>query len=118
VADVVDTDLLVTGEQRTGTFFALTELTQKFVPTIAMVFVFPLLQWAGFDPASKTNSPESIAALRYMFGLIPPVPMILTAILLYTSRSGRKSMKTCGGASPNATPGRKDEFGRDRSGRR
>jgi len=90
VADVVDTDLLATGEQRTGTFFALTELTQKLVPTVAMVFVFPLLQMAGFDPGSKTNSPESVAALRYMFGLIPPVPLIVTAILLYTFPLGQK----------------------------
>lgn len=90
IADVVDTDLLATGEQRTGTFYALTETTQKLIPTIAVTFVFPMLQWVGFDPSSKTNSQESIDALRYMYGLIPPIPMLLTAVLLYTFPLGRK----------------------------
>lgn len=89
IADVVDTDLLVTGEQRTGTFYALIEMGQKAIPSLAVAMVFPFLQWAGFDPSSNVNTPEAIDALRWTFALFPPVPMLLTALLLWKFPLGR-----------------------------
>jgi len=90
VADVVDSDTLDTGEERTGTFYALVEMTQKFVPAIAVPLVFPFLAWMGFQPElGLDNSPESIAAIKYVFVLFPPIPMVIAAYLLYTFPLGR-----------------------------
>ncbi len=89
IADVVDTDVLETGEQRTGTFYAIVEMTQKLIPTVAVALAFPFLQLMGFDPSSKTNTPEAINALRLTFGLFPPIPLLLTALLLWKFPLGR-----------------------------
>jgi Na+/melibiose symporter-like transporter len=90
VADVVDSDTLATGEERTGTFYALVEMTQKFVPAIAVPLVFPFLAWMGFKPElGLNNEPEAIAALKYVFVILPPVPMLIAAYLLYTFPLGR-----------------------------
>jgi glycoside/pentoside/hexuronide:cation symporter, GPH family len=93
IADVVDTDILETGEQRTGTFFALIEMTQKLIPTVAVTFIFPFLQFMGFDPASKTNNPEAINVLRYVYGLFPIFPLLLTAFLLWTFPFGKRQQE-------------------------
>ena len=89
IADVVDTDVLETGEQRTGTFYAIVAMTQKLIPTVAVALAFPFLQLMGFDPASKTNTPEAINSLRLVFGLFPPIPLLLTALLLWKFPLGR-----------------------------
>jgi Na+/melibiose symporter-like transporter len=90
VADVVDSDTLATGEERTGTFYALVEMTQKFVPAIAVPLVFPFLAWMGFRPElGLDNEPSAIAAIKYVFVILPPVPMLIAAYLLYTFPLGR-----------------------------
>jgi len=93
VADVVDSDTLATGEQRTGTFYALTQMTAKFAPTVAVMFVFPYLQWAGFDPSGHHNTPQSIMALKYAFVFFPPIPFLAVAWLLWTFPIGRKEQE-------------------------
>jgi Na+/melibiose symporter-like transporter len=93
VADVVDSDTLATGEQRTGAFFALIQMTQKFAPTLGVMLVFPYLQWLGFDPSGHHNTPQSIAALRYVFGIFPPIPMVIVACLLFTFPLGKKAQE-------------------------
>jgi glycoside/pentoside/hexuronide:cation symporter, GPH family len=90
VADVVDSDTVATGEERTGTFYALVEMTQKFVPAIAVPLVFPFLSWMGFQPElGLDNDPAAIAALKYVFVIFPPIPMLIAAILLYRFPLGR-----------------------------
>jgi glycoside/pentoside/hexuronide:cation symporter, GPH family len=90
VADVVDSDTVATGEERTGTFYALVEMTQKFVPAIAVPMVFPFLSWMGFQPQlGLDNDPSAIAALKYVFVIFPPIPMIIAAFLLYRFPLGR-----------------------------
>ncbi|HEX7036049.1 MAG TPA: MFS transporter [Pseudomonadales bacterium] len=94
VADVVDSDIVDTGEERAGTFYALVEMTAKFAPAIAVPLVFPFLTWMGFDPAlGLDNSPTAIAALKYAFVLFPPIPMLIAAYLLHTFPLGRSEQE-------------------------
>jgi len=82
VADVVDSDLVATGEQRTGTFFALVEMTQKMIPAVAVFITFPFLEWMGFDPTLRTRTSNLTGAPRGT-----------------TSRSGATSRTTPSGVS-------------------
>jgi len=94
VADVVDSDTIATGEERAGTFYALIELTQKFIPAIAVPLVFPYLAWMGFQPElGSNNTPEAINALKYAYVIFPPIPMLIAAYLLYTFPLGQKEQK-------------------------
>lgn len=94
VADVVDTDTLDTGEERTGAFFALIEMTQKFVPAIAVPLVFPFLQLMGFDPQlGLNNTQDALDAIKYAFVLFPPIPMLIAGYLLMTFPLGREQQR-------------------------
>jgi glycoside/pentoside/hexuronide:cation symporter, GPH family len=93
VADVVDSDTLATGEERTGTFYALTQLTMKFAPALGVMAAFPFLQWVGFDFTGKHNTPQSIAWLKYVYVLFPPIPLLITAWLAYTFPLGKKQQE-------------------------
>ncbi|MET0295583.1 MAG: MFS transporter, partial [Phenylobacterium sp.] len=90
-ADVVDTDALETGEQRTGTFFAIVEMAQKFAPTLGVAFAFPLLDVFGFDATGKHNTAQSLDALRYMYGFSPVLPLLIAGILLWRFPMDRKA---------------------------
>ena len=83
LTDVVDTDADQGGEQRTGTFFALLETVAKLGPSLVMIAVFPILQWAGFDPTGKHNTPQSIAAVKYAFALGPTLPILISAWIMW-----------------------------------
>lgn len=71
LADVVDVDRLSSGQARGGLLFALVGMVGKtgiaFGSFIGLV-IPPLF---GFDPASKTNSPEALNALLLTYSLIP-----------------------------------------------
>lgn len=92
-ADVIDSDTVQTGRQRTGTFFALLEMSTKFAPTIAITMVFPYLDFMGFDPTGQANTPETILALKYVFVIFAPLPMFLAAYLLYNFPLGSKQQE-------------------------
>ena len=93
MVDVVDSDTARSGTQRTGTLFAILELTTKIVPTLGVLIVFPLLDVIGFDPSGKNNTPEAINALRYMFALMPSIPVLIGAYLIYTFPLGHKEQE-------------------------
>ncbi|MDJ0686272.1 MAG: MFS transporter [Alphaproteobacteria bacterium] len=56
-ADVVDEETAVSGEARTGAFFALWGMAQKLSLALAVGIAFPVLEWVGFDPqAAQTGA--------------------------------------------------------------
>ncbi len=71
-ADVVDLDRLRSGEDRTGLFFSIWSLANKFVIAFAAGFVLNLLAFFDFD-ASGTNGADQIMALRVIFVFLPVV---------------------------------------------
>lgn len=70
-ADVVDLDTAKTGEQRSGFYFALWALAAKAALALSVGLAFPLLAWAGYDPAAGLRLPEGLWMLAILYAGLP-----------------------------------------------
>jgi glycoside/pentoside/hexuronide:cation symporter, GPH family len=93
MADVVDSDTIKTGVQRTGTFFAVMETMAKLAPSLAVTALFPFLQFMGFDPSGKHNTAASIDVVKYCFSLAPTIPILIGAALMWNFPLGVKRQR-------------------------
>jgi glycoside/pentoside/hexuronide:cation symporter, GPH family len=81
-ADVIDIDTLASGEQRSGLYFAAWSLATKLSLALGVGLVFPILQWAGFDPqAADSASSSALFTLAALYAWAP-VALKLAAIAL------------------------------------
>ncbi|WP_275782466.1 MFS transporter [Pararhizobium gei] len=81
-ADVIDADTAVSGDQRSGFYFAAWGLATKLSLAAGVGLVFPLLGLLGFDPtAGSDNGEASLFALAVLYAWIP-VCLKFTAIVL------------------------------------
>jgi Na+/melibiose symporter-like transporter len=71
-ADVIDIDTASSGEQRSGTYFALWSLVTKLSLALTVILVLPLLEYVGFsaDPA-KTSTSVGLTLLGFLYGWGP-----------------------------------------------
>ncbi|PHP68023.1 MFS transporter [Zhengella mangrovi] len=84
-ADVIDADTAVSGEQRSGIYFAAWSLATKLSLAAGVGIAFPLLALAGFDPqAGAGNAPGAMLALAVLYAWVP-VALKLVAIALMWS---------------------------------
>lgn len=83
MVDIVDSDTAVSGRERAGAFFAVLETITKLAPTLAVTFIFPLLQWFGFDPSGKHNTASSIAVVKYCYAFAPTIPIVIASFLMW-----------------------------------
>jgi GPH family glycoside/pentoside/hexuronide:cation symporter len=90
MVDIVDTDVAKTGEQRTGTYFAVIETLAKLAPSLAVTVLYPALQLIGFDPTGKANTQQSVDAIKYCYSLLPTIPLLLAAWLMWRFPLGSK----------------------------
>jgi Na+/melibiose symporter-like transporter len=74
-ADVVDLDRAHGGGERAGLFFGLWGMTTKLALALAIGLAYPLIEFAGFDPATETSN---LTALVLAYGLLP-IPFKLVA---------------------------------------
>ncbi|MBO9998211.1 MAG: MFS transporter [Cyanobacteria bacterium SID2] len=79
LADVTEIDNLQSGTQRTGLYYALLMMTNKFGYALAVGVTYPVLDWIGFVPEA-TNTPETLSALKWLF-VLSPIPLVLLAAL-------------------------------------
>lgn len=70
-ADVVDLDTLRSGRERTGLYFAAWGMATKLALALAVGVAFPLLEWAGFDPAAGPPSEPALLTLAVLYSLVP-----------------------------------------------
>jgi Na+/melibiose symporter-like transporter len=82
LADVVDQDILATGRQRTGIYFAVWAMAAKLAAAAAVGLSFPILDWAGFIP-DMYNDASALLVLSIMFGLCPVVFKLLAAWIVW-----------------------------------
>ncbi|THV25579.1 MFS transporter [Peteryoungia ipomoeae] len=81
-ADVIDEDTAVSGEQRTGLYFAAWSFTTKLSVALSAGLVFPLLDVAGFvASASGPQTPEALSMLSALYAWLP-IPAKLAAIVI------------------------------------
>ena len=70
VADVVDSDNVESGGQRTGLYFSLITMTQKVGGALAIGIAYPLLGWLGFSPGAEVQTQQAMDAVRPVVELL------------------------------------------------
>lgn len=81
LADVVDQDVLATGRQRTGIYFAVWAMAAKLAAA-AVGVAFPILGWVGYIP-DMYNEPDALLTLAILFGLCPVVFKLLAVLFVW-----------------------------------
>jgi Na+/melibiose symporter-like transporter len=82
LADVVDQDVLATGRQRTGIYFAVWAMAAKLAAAAAVGVAFPILDWAGYIP-DMYNEPGALLTLAILFGLCPVIFKLLAVLFVW-----------------------------------
>ncbi len=82
LADVVDQDVLATGRQRTGIYFAVWAMAAKLAAATAVGLSFPILDWVGFVP-DMYNEPGALLVLALLFGTTPVVFKLIALLFLW-----------------------------------
>ena len=87
-AMAIDYGTLNSGVDRAGTYVSLTQLASGVASAFPFLIVFPLLAWAGFNPAvAKAGGaidPQGLAALK-MLGVYGAAPVQIIGALLYAA---------------------------------
>jgi Na+/melibiose symporter-like transporter len=84
-ADVIDADTAVSGEQRSGFYFAAWGLATKLSLAVGAGLVFPILSMAGFDPkAGAGNTEDALFALAVLYAWVPIALKLCAIALMWT----------------------------------
>lgn len=83
LADVVDEDTAQTGQRRAGIYYALWAMVAKLALALGVGVTFPILNLAGFDPQVATNAPGALWALALLFGPLPVLFKVVSAIIVW-----------------------------------
>lgn len=82
-ADVVDQDILESGRQRTGLFFAVWGMAVKGAVAMGVLLATSLPAAFGFDPSAAPPSTEAKGWLMLIYGWLPGLIMVCGAPLLW-----------------------------------
>lgn len=82
LADVVDLDILESGQQRTGIYFAVWAMAAKFAAAAAGGMSLVLLDWSGFIP-HMYNEDSALLVLSLLFGACPVFFKLLALIFVW-----------------------------------
>ncbi|WP_018183950.1 MFS transporter [Kaistia granuli] len=89
-ADVIDCDTALSGEQRTGVYFAAWGLATKLSLALAVGLVFPVLAWSGFVPGSDAAVPESaLDTLAMLYAWLPILPKLAAIAIMWNFPLGQ-----------------------------
>jgi Na+/melibiose symporter-like transporter len=91
-ADVVDLDTARSGDQRTGAYFALWSLAQKFALAGSGGVALIALGWIGFTPRGD-NTPLVLTGLALLYALVPIVLKLGAVALMWTFPLGQEAQR-------------------------
>jgi len=83
LGDVIDYDILKTGVNRAGNYYAFMFLTLKTALAIGGALAFYLLAFFGYDAKSEIHSANSILALGLVFTVLPLVFFSLVSLTVW-----------------------------------
>lgn len=92
-ADVVDQDILASGWQRTGLFFAVWGMAVKAAIAIGVLLATALPAAFGFEPSAATHEAGAKLWLMVIYGWLPCLIMIIGAPLLWNFPIDRRRHK-------------------------
>ena len=94
-ADVIDVDTARSGEQRSGTYFALWSLVTKLSLALTAIVVLPLLELVGFsaDPA-KTSTAAGLTLLGFLYGWGPIICKLPALGLMWNFPIGAEQVES------------------------
>lgn len=80
-ADVIDVDLVSSGQQRSGAYFAAWGLVTKLALALGVGIAFPVLSLTGFDPGAGIVTEIGLWTLTLFYSVVP-VALKIGAIAL------------------------------------
>lgn len=93
-ADVIDYDTAGSGEQRSGTYFAVWSLATKLALALAVGIVFPVLALAGFEAGRTDPQPDgALFALSALYAWLPILPKLAAVALMWNFPLGEHEQK-------------------------
>ncbi len=92
-ADVIELDTAATGQERAGLFLGLWALAIKLALAGAVGVAFPLLAFAGFDPASAVKPENGLQALSLLYAGAPVLLKMVAIALVWNFPLDRKSQE-------------------------
>lgn len=96
IADIVDRDLLATGEERTGLYMAAAQMAAKLAGIIGVLLGTAIPGLAGFQPSDAVHDPRSVEVLRMVYAFVCPVLALPAAWVLWTyplDRAGQEELR-------------------------
>lgn len=92
MADVCDQDEVITGQRRTGLFFALLTLTAKVGSALAIGVVYFILDRIGFNAAGD-NTPDVLSNMSYLYVAVPFFCNLFVALCMWKFPIGLEEQK-------------------------
>ena len=83
LTDTADYDLMKSGKQRTGNYFALQHLIYKGMNAVGYSLGYFLLALVGYDPAISENTASANVGLQVIVGVVAPVFLLACGIVLF-----------------------------------
>jgi Na+/melibiose symporter-like transporter len=94
-ADVIDYDTAISGEQRSGLYFAAWGLATKLSLALSVGLVFPILAWSGFDAAGAQAVPETaLATLSALYAWLPILPKAAAIAVMWNFPLGEDAQRS------------------------
>lgn len=83
VADLVDRDMLETGEERTGLYMAAAGVATKVAGVFGVLVGTAVPGLAGFQPSDAVHSAQSLLVLRIVYAFVCPLLAVPAALILW-----------------------------------